>query len=95
MLINFFGKTAFKFDLIQAAASLLLFADNDFETSTYKRELWQKMLISERKKDETSKLTVHIVARTNEMNEYIYEVQVIDERVDCEDHFTASLFQES
>ena len=47
------------------------------------------MLISARKKDETSKLIVHTIARTNELNVYIFEVQVIDERVVCEDQFTA------
>ena len=30
---------------------------------------------------------VHTIARTNETNVYIFEVQVIHERVDCEDHF--------
>ena len=59
-----------------------------------KRELCQKMLISARKKDETSKLMVRTKARTNEMTVYIFEVQVIDECDDCEDHFTSSLFQE-
>jgi len=68
--------------------------DNDFETTTYKRELCQKMLISARKIDETSKLMVRTLARTNEMNVYIFEMQVIDESDDCEDHFTSSLFQE-
>ena len=63
---------------------MLLFAANDFE----------KILISARKKEETLKLMAHTIARTNKMNAYIFEVQVIDERVDCEDHFTASLFQE-
>ena len=61
MLINFFWKNAL-FDLIQRTTSLLLFANNDFETSTYKRELCQNMLISARKKDETSKLMVHTQA---------------------------------
>ena len=69
-------------------------ADNDFETTTYKRELYQKMLNSARKKDETSKLMVRTIARTNEMNVYIFEMQVIDESDDCEDHFPSSLFQE-
>ena len=46
------------------------------------------MLFSVGKKDETSKLMVHTIARTNEMNVYIFEVQVIDERVVCEDQFT-------
>jgi len=68
--------------------------DNDFETTTYKRELCQKMLISARKIDETSKLMVRTLARTNEMNVYIFEMQVIDESDDCEDHFTSSLFQQ-
>ena len=65
MLINFFLKTAL-FDSIKPPTSLLLFADNDFE----------KMLIPARKKDETSKLMAHTIARTNEMNPYIFEVQV-------------------
>ena len=35
------------------------------------------------------------IARRNEMNVYLFEVQVIGERVDCEDHLTASfIFQE-
>ena len=83
MLINFFWKTAL-FDWIKPATSLLLFVDNDFE----------KILTSARKKEETLKLMVHTIARTNKMNAYIFEVQVIDERVDSKDHFTASLFQE-
>ena len=49
MLINFLWKIAL-FDLTQPATSLLLFADNDFETSTYKRELYQKILISAKRK---------------------------------------------
>ena len=52
-----------------------------FETSSYKCELYQKMLISARKKDETSKLMVHTIATLNEMNVHIFEVQVIDETV--------------
>ena len=52
------------------------------------------MLISARKKDEPLKLTVRTIARTNEMNVNIFEVQAIDESDDCEDHFTSSLFQE-
>ena len=63
---------------------MLLFADNDFG----------KILISARKKEETLKLMAHTIARTNRMNVYIFEVLVIDERVDSKDHFTASLFQE-
>ena len=70
--------------------------DNDFEATIYRRELCQKMLNSARKKEETSKLMVRTNERTNEINVYIYifEVQVIDESDDCEDHFTSSLFQE-
>ena len=71
MLFNFFERPT---------TSLLLFADNDNETSTYKRELSQKMLISARQKDETSKLMVHTIERRNEMNVNIFEVPVIDEK---------------
>ena len=37
---------------------------------------------------------VHTIAKAKEMNVHIFKVQAIDERVDCEDHFTASLGQE-
>ena len=37
---------------------------------------------------------IHTITRTNEMNVCVFKVQVIDERVDCEDLFTASLFHE-
>lgn len=53
------------------------------------------MLISARKKDEMSKLMAHTIAITNEMNVYMFEVQVINEGVAWEDHFTASLLQGS
>ena len=43
------------------------------------RELFQKMLISARKKDETLKLMVRTIVRTNEMNVYIFEMQAIGE----------------
>lgn len=42
--------------------------------------LSQKMLISARQKDETSKLMVHTIERRNEMNVNIFEVPVIDEK---------------
>ena len=37
-----------------------------------------------RNQDETSRLVVHTIARTNEMNVYMFEVQVTDEKGDCE-----------
>lgn len=71
ILINIFWKTAL-FDLIQPVTSLLLFDDNDFETSTYKCKLCQKMMISARKKDEMSKRWNGTHHRKNEWNECIF-----------------------
>ena len=82
MLINFFGKSVL-FDLIKPATSFLLFADNDFvdhlKANSAKRCWFQEG------KDETSKLIIHTITRTNEMNVYVCKVQVIDERVDCDE----------
>ena len=45
MIINYFKRLPYLI-LFKLATLLLLFADSDFETSNYKRELCQKMLIS-------------------------------------------------
>ena len=57
-------------DVIVASSSWLRKLPNDFKSNTYKRELCHNMLISaaKKKKAETSKLMVHTIARTNEIN---------------------------